>query len=172
MIVTIEDSAPRVAPDAWVHSSAYVIGDVELGAQASVWFHSVVRGDVNRVRIGSRTNVQDLSVIHVTHEDWPTIIGDRVTIGHRAMLHGCTIADDVLIGIGAILLDGVEIGTESLVGAGSLVVPRTKVPPRSLVLGSPAKVVRELRADEIEHIHESADNYVRYSERYRKAGIV
>ena len=171
MIVAIEDSAPRVAADAWVHASAYVIGDVELGAQSSVWFHSVIRGDVNHVRIGSRTNVQDLSVIHVTHDEWPTIIGDRVTIGHRAMLHGCTIADDVLIGIGSILLDGVEVGTESLVGAGALVVPRTKIPPRSLVLGSPAKVVRTLRPEEIAHIHQSADNYVRYAARYRKAGI-
>ena len=171
MIARLGDSTPRIGRDVWVHASAHVIGDVEIGAESAVWFGSVVRGDVNHVRIGSRTNIQDLTVIHVTHDRWPTILGDRITIGHRVVLHGCTIADDVLIGIGAILLDGVEIGTESLVGAGSLVVPGTKIPPRSLALGSPAKVVRELRADEIAHIHDSADRYVGYAARYRTAGI-
>jgi carbonic anhydrase/acetyltransferase-like protein (isoleucine patch superfamily) len=171
VIVPIGGSEPRIAADVWVHASAYIIGDVEIGAESSVWFQSVVRGDVERVRIGRRTNLQDHVTIHVTHDRWPTILGDRVTIGHRAMLHGCTIADDVLVGIGAIVLDGVEIGSETLVGAGALVVPGTKIPPRSLALGSPAKVVRELRAEEIARIHESADLYVGYAARYRTAGI-
>jgi gamma-carbonic anhydrase len=171
MIVRIEDAEPELAEDVWVHESAYVIGDVAIGAESSIWFHCVVRGDIERVRIGRRTNVQDLSVIHVRHDGRPTILGDRVTVGHRVVLHGCTIADDVLVGIGAIVLDGVEIGTETLVGAGSLVTPFTKIPPRSLVLGSPAKVVRPLRDDEIAFIHESADNYVGYAARYRRVGL-
>jgi carbonic anhydrase/acetyltransferase-like protein (isoleucine patch superfamily) len=171
MILRIGEHTPRLADGVWVHDSAHVIGDVEIGAQSSVWFQCVIRADIHRVRIGKRTNVQDHTTIHVRHDLWPTILGDRVTIGHRVVLHGCTIADDVLVGIGAIVLDGVEIGSDTLVGAGALVVPGTKIPPRSLVLGSPAKVVRELRAEEIDRVHESADLYVGYAERYRAAGI-
>ncbi|MEA2625937.1 MAG: hypothetical protein QOD06_1982 [Candidatus Binatota bacterium] len=167
MILTHGGHVPRVSPDAYVQETARVIGDVEIGPESSVWFHAVLRADVERIRVGRATNLQDHVTVHVTHDRWPTILGDGVTVGHRAVLHGCTIADWSLIGIGAIVLDGAEIGTEVLVGAGALVVPGTIVPPRMLVLGSPAKVVRELRPDEIAHLHDSAANYVRYSASYR-----
>ena len=171
MIVRIDGQEPRLGADVWVHESAYVIGDVEIGAESSIWFQCVVRGDIERVRIGRRTNLQDLSMIHVRHDGWPTILGDRVTVGHRVVLHGCTIADDVLVGIGSIVLDGAEIGSDTLIGAGSLVTPGTKIPSRSLVLGSPAKVVRPLRDDEVAFIHDSAERYVGYAARYRRAGV-
>ncbi|MBI2964396.1 MAG: gamma carbonic anhydrase family protein [Deltaproteobacteria bacterium] len=171
MIIRYGNLAPKIAADAYVQSSAQVIGDVEIGAQSSVWFQAVIRGDVERVRIGRASNVQDHSTIHVTNERWPTILGDGVTVGHRVVLHGCTLGDYCLVGIGAIVLDGVEVGGEVLIGAGSVVVPGSKVPPRSLVLGSPAKVVRALRADEIERLHHSADLYVGYAQSYRGQGI-
>lgn len=151
---------------------AVVIGDVEIGPDASVWFNAVVRGDVERIRIGARTNVQDNATIHVTRDRWPAILGAGVTIAHGAVIHGCAIGDHALIGIGAVVLDGAEIGAECLVGAGALVVPGSKMPPGSCVFGSPAKVVRALRAEEIAHLHDSASNYVRYAREYRAAGIV
>ena len=171
MIVPFQGVSPRLAPDAYVHASAHVIGDVEIGAASSVWFQVVIRADVEKVRIGRGTNVQDHSTIHVTNERWPTILGDGVTIGHRVVLHGCTIADHALIGIGAIVLDGAEIGAETLVGAGALVAPGTKIPPRVLVIGSPAKPVRDLRPDEIQRLHHSADLYVGYARSYRAQGL-
>jgi carbonic anhydrase/acetyltransferase-like protein (isoleucine patch superfamily) len=171
VIVPFNGVSPRLAPDAYVHASAHVIGDVEIGAAASVWLQVVIRGDVERVRIGRRTNVQDHSTIHVRSARWPTILGDGVTIGHRVVLHGCTIADHALIGIGAIVLDGAEIGAEALVGAGALVAPGTKIPPRVLVIGSPAKPVRDLRPDEIQQLHHSADLYVGYAQSFRAQGI-
>ena len=171
MIAGYLGKEPRVAPSAWVQETARVIGDVELGEEASVWFYAVVRGDVERVRIGARSNVQDHSTIHVTKDRWPTIVGEGVTIGHRVVLHGCTVGDHALIGIGAVLLDGVEIGAEAMVGAGALVAPGTKIPPRMLALGAPAKPVRPLRPEELEHLHRSAENYVDYSRRYRDQGL-
>jgi len=171
MLIAHDGRTPKIASDAYVQESAHVIGDVEIGAASSVWFQTVIRGDVERVRIGRESNVQDHATIHVTNERWPTILGDGVTIGHRVVLHGCTIGDFVLVGIGAIVLDGVVVGDEVLIGAGSLVVPGTKVPPRSLVLGSPAKVVRELHPEEIAHLHHSAALYVGYAKDYRAQGI-
>jgi carbonic anhydrase/acetyltransferase-like protein (isoleucine patch superfamily) len=171
MIMAYKGMSPKVAADAYIQSTARVIGDVEIGPESSVWFYTVVRGDVERIRIGRATNLQDHVTIHVNHDRWPTLIGDRVTVGHRVVLHGCTIDDGALIGIGAIVLDGAEIGSEALIGAGSLVAPRTKLPPRTLALGSPAKVIRELRLDELERIHESAANYVEYARNYRAQGI-
>ncbi len=171
MIVPFNGITPRLDPDSYVHASAHVIGDVEIGAASSVWFQVVIRADVEKVRIGRSTNVQDHSTIHVRSERWPTILGDGVTIGHRVVLHGCTIADHALIGIGAILLDGAEIGTEALVGAGAVVAPGTKIPPRVLVLGSPAKPVRDLRPDEIAGLHHSANLYVGYAKSYRAQGL-
>ncbi|MGH7856983.1 MAG: gamma carbonic anhydrase family protein [Candidatus Binatia bacterium] len=171
MIHSYQGRTPRVSPDAYVQETARVIGEVEIGAEASVWFHAVIRGDVHRIRIGRASNVQDLCTIHVTRERWPTVLGEGVTVGHRVVLHGCTIGDFSLIGIGAVVLDGAEIAPEVLVGAGALVVPGTKIPSRTLVLGSPAKVVRELRADEIEYLHRSAANYVEYARSYREQGI-
>ncbi len=138
---------PTIEPTAYVDQSAQVIGDVHVGAESSVWMNVVIRGDVHWIRIGARTNVQDGTVVHVQGGTHPTTIGDEVTIGHGAIVHGCTIEDRCLIGMGAILLNGVRVGTESIVAAGSLVPEGFEVPPRSLVMGSPAKVRRSLSPD-------------------------
>jgi carbonic anhydrase/acetyltransferase-like protein (isoleucine patch superfamily) len=137
-----------------------VIGDVEIGAGSSVWFGGVVRGDVHRVRIGARTNLQDHCVVHVTRDRHPVSIGDEVTVGHRATVHGCTVRDGALIGIGAIVLDGAEVGEEALVAAGALVAPGVHIPARQLALGAPARPVRALRADEIAEQRARARDYV------------
>jgi carbonic anhydrase/acetyltransferase-like protein (isoleucine patch superfamily) len=171
MILRYGDMAPKLAADVYVHASAHVIGDVEIGPASSVWFQVVIRADVERVRVGRATNIQDHATIHVSNERWPTILGDGVTIGHRAVLHGCSVGDYALIGIGAIVLDGAEVGSEALVGAGALVAPGAKIPPRTLVLGSPAKPVRNLRPEEIEHLHRSAERYVGYAKSYRDQGL-
>lgn len=172
MILPFRGKAPVLAQEVYIAPDAVVIGDVELGPQASIWFHAVVRADVERIRIGACTNIQDNVTIHVTRDRWPTTLGVGVTIAHGAVLHGCTIGDHSLIGIRAVILDGAEIGTECLIGAGALVVPGTRIPPRSCVLGSPAKCVRTLRPEEIVHLHESADNYVAYAREYRVADLV
>src|SRR5437764_7814689 len=163
--------APRLAADTYVHASAHVIGDVEIGAESSIWPQVVIRADVERVRIGCATNIQDHSTIHVNHEHKPTIVGDGVTVGHRVVLHGCTIGDFALIGIGAIVLDGAVVGAEALVGAGSLVTPGTEIPPRTLALGSPAKPVRALTSQELERLHDTARRYVGYAKSYRDQGL-
>jgi len=162
MLRSYKGVLPRVAADAYVDESAQVIGDVEIGAESSVWMNVVIRGDVNHVRIGRRTNVQDGTVVHVMRETHPTTIRDEVTIGHAAIVHGCTIDDRVLIGMGAILLNGVEVGSDSIVAAGTLLTEGTKVPSRSLVMGSPGKVRRPLTDEEVASIRWYADNYVRY----------
>ncbi len=171
MVRSFEGRTPRIAPEAYVQATAEVIGDVEIGPGSSIWFHCVLRADVNRIRIGRDSNVQDLCAIHVTRDRWPTILGDGVTVGHRAVLHGCTVGDYALIGIGAVVLDGADVGPEALVGAGALVAPGTRIPPRTLALGSPAKVVRDLKAEELEHLHRSAANYVEYARSYRSHGF-
>jgi carbonic anhydrase/acetyltransferase-like protein (isoleucine patch superfamily) len=160
------DRRPVVHPTAFVHDSAHVIGDVELGADSSVWFGSVLRGDVNFIRVGRGTNIQDGAVIHVNRRGQPTILEEFVTVGHGARLHGCRIAAHCLIGIGAIVLDGVELGEECLVAAGSLVAPGTKVPPRSLVMGSPARVRREITDEDRDLIRRSAQNYIALKNEY------
>jgi carbonic anhydrase/acetyltransferase-like protein (isoleucine patch superfamily) len=162
---------PRIAPTAWLADDATVVGDVELGPGASLWFGVVVRGDVNSVRVGARSNIQDLSVVHVTGGTHPTVIGEDVTVGHRVVLHGCTVHDRCLIGIGSVVLDGAEIGPEAMVGAGALVPPGMKVPPRTLVVGTPAKVKRPLTDAEVAHLRDSAARYVEYAERYRVEGL-
>jgi carbonic anhydrase/acetyltransferase-like protein (isoleucine patch superfamily) len=153
---------PRVHPTAFIDDSAQVIGDVEIGEESSVWMAVVIRGDVHQIRIGRRSNIQDGTVIHVMNRTHPTTIGDDVTVGHGALLHGCTIEDRCLIGIGAILLNGAYIGSGSIVAAGTLVVEEMKVPPRSLVMGSPGKVKRPLTDAEGESIQALADRYVGY----------
>lgn len=160
MILPHHGTWPLIHETAFVAPSADVIGEVEVGAQSSIWFQCVVRGDVNTIRIGNRTNVQDHSVLHVTRRKSRLVIGDEVTIGHRATLHGCTIGNRVLIGMGAIVLDDAVIGDECIVGAGALVTKGTNIPPRSLVLGSPARVARALRPEELEYLSRSAENYV------------
>src|SRR5437660_9506240 len=147
---------PRVPPSVFIDDSAQVIGEVEIGEESSVWMCAVIRGDVNRIRIGRRSNVQDGTVVHVMKDTHPTLIGDNVTIGHAAVVHGCTIDDQCLIGMRAILLNGAHIGTQSIVAAGTLVVEGMKVPPRSLVMGSPGKVKRLLTQAEIASIQQYA----------------
>jgi gamma-carbonic anhydrase len=167
MIRAFEGIVPKIADSAYIEETAVIIGDVIIGEESSIWFNTVVRGDVHHIRIGDRTNVQDLCVVHVTHDTHPTVLGNDVTVGHHVVLHGCTIHDRVLIGMGAILMDGVVIGKDCIVGAGALVTERTIVPPNSLVLGSPAKVKRPLTEPELAWIRESAANYIRYARRYR-----
>lgn len=157
---------PKLNATVFIEDSAQVIGDVELGENSSVWFNAVVRGDVHYIRIGSRTNVQDNCTLHVTKDTYPLIIGDDVTIGHNVVLHGCTVKDRCLIGMGAIVLDNAVIGEDSMVGAGALVTEGMQVPPGSLVLGIPAKVVRELKPEEKARILKSAQNYIEYSSNY------
>jgi carbonic anhydrase/acetyltransferase-like protein (isoleucine patch superfamily) len=171
MLLPFNGTAPQIDPTAYVQSSARVIGDVHLGAHASIWFQTVVRADVHHIRIGSRSNIQDSSTIHVTSGVWPTIVGDDVTVGHGVILHGCTIGNRCLVGIGAIVLDGCVIGDECLIGAGALLTPGTKIAAGHLVLGSPAKVVRKLKPAEREHIRQSAQNYVERAMQYRQQAI-
>jgi len=153
---------PTVHASAFVDMSAQVIGDVHLGAESSIWMNVVVRGDVNYIRIGDRSNIQDLTCIHVMRETHPTIIGNDVTVGHSAVVHGCTIEDRCLIGMGAVLLNGCHIGTGSIVAAGAVVPEGMVIPPGSMVMGVPAKVRRALTSDEEASITWYADNYVRY----------
>jgi len=173
MILSFEGDTPKIKKSVFIAPSADIIGDVKIGKDSAVWFGCVVRGDVHKIRIGKRTNIQDLSMIHVTHytkEDKsdgnPTIIGDDVTVGHRVMLHGCEIEDACLIGMSATILDGAVIGKESIVGAGSLVTKNKKFPPRSLIMGSPAQAIRELDDDEVAFLYKSAKNYVEFKQRY------
>ena len=166
MIRAFQGVLPVIPRSAYVEDTAVVIGDVVMGEDCSVWFHAVVRGDVNSIRIGDRTNVQDLCMLHVTHDTHPLVIGSDVTIGHHVVLHGCTIKNRVLIGMGAIIMDGAVIGEDCIVGAGALVTENTIVPPRSLILGSPAKVKRPASQQELAWIKESAQNYVKYAQQY------
>ncbi len=166
MLVAHRKRIPEVADSAYIQQSAAVIGDVKIGKESSVWFNVVIRGDVNYIRIGNRTNVQDGSVIHVTHDTHPTLIGDDVTIGHNVTLHGCTIENRCLIGMGAVVLDGVVIGEDSMVAAGAVVAPGTRVPPRSLAIGAPARVKRSLSDQEVAHLKQAALNYLGYMQDY------
>jgi carbonic anhydrase/acetyltransferase-like protein (isoleucine patch superfamily) len=174
ILLPFEGVKPNIDHSAWVAPGATVIGDVSLGAESSIWFGTVIRGDVHRIRIGARTSIQDLSMVHVTHykkadksDGSPTIIGDDVTVGHRVMLHGCTIENACLIGMSATILDDAVIGRESIVGAGALVTKGKVFPPRSLIIGSPAKAVRELTDDEVNELYASAKRYVGFMEKYR-----
>jgi len=160
---------PQIHPTAYVDPSAQVIGDVLLGAEASIWCNCTVRGDIHYIRIGDRSNVQDSSVIHVRNGSHPTILEEEVTVGHSVTLHGCYVERGCLIGIGSILLDDVRIGEKSLVAAGSLVSPGTIIPPRSLVMGFPARVKRQLSDAEAEGLEVFWKNYVEYTHEYRAA---
>jgi len=159
---------PQIHPSAYVDISAQVIGDVQLGEEASIWCNCTVRGDIHFIKLGDRSNVQDNSVIHVRNGTHPTILEQEVTVGHSVTLHGCYVERGCLIGIGAVLLDDVRIGADSLVAAGSLVSPGTVIPPRSLVMGFPAKVKRELTDDEVQGLEVYWKNYVQYTREYRQ----
>jgi carbonic anhydrase/acetyltransferase-like protein (isoleucine patch superfamily) len=167
-ILSFKDQTPRVHPSSFIANSAEVIGDVEIGEDSSVWFGSVVRGDVNYIRIGARTNIQDGTIIHVNSVTHPTVLEDEITVGHRVTLHGCNVASGCLIGIGAILLDGVRVGRNSLVAAGSLLTPKTEIAPNSLVMGSPARVKRTLTDEEIANLSRNWKNYVDLIKSYRR----
>ena len=158
---------PQIHPTAYVEPSAQVIGDVHLGEQASIWCNCTVRGDIHYIRIGDRSNVQDNSVIHVHQGSHPTILEEEVTVGHSATLHGCYVEQGCLIGIGSILLDDVRVGERSLVAAGSLVSPGTIIPPRSLVMGFPARVKRPLTDEEVAKLENFWKNYVGLAREYR-----
>lgn len=163
------DRLPRLGARAFLAPSAELAGAIEVGDDSSFWFHTAARGDVNWIRVGARTNVQDGTVLHVTHERFPLAIGDDVVIGHSCMLHGCTVEDGCLVGIGARVLDGAVIETGAQVGAGALVPPGMRVPSGSLALGVPARLVRELSAGEREEIREIARRYVGVKDRYLAA---
>jgi len=173
MILKFKKWFPKISKKAWVAPSADIIGNVKIGADSSVWFGVVIRGDVHKIRIGKRTSIQDLSMIHVTHykkEDMSdgnsTIIGDDVTVGHKVMLHGCTIENGCLIGMSATILDGAVIGEGSIVGAHSLVTSNKVFPPHSLIMGSPAKVVKTLSEEEVANLIAHAGRYVKFKEEY------
>lgn len=170
MLMAYKGTRPVIHETVFIVDSAIVIGDVEIGEHSSIWFNAVVRGDVNYIRIGARTNVQDNSSLHVTNGTHPLIIGSEVTIGHSVTLHGCTVKDRCLIGMGAILLDGSVIGEDSVIGAGALVKEGMKVPPRSLVVGLPGRVARELSPEEVARIKKSAANYIEYARDYTEQG--
>ncbi len=171
MILPFQSHRPLVHPEAWVAPNATVIGDVELGEGASVWFGAVVRGDGHAIRIGRGTNIQDNAIVHVTTGLHGTTIGDHVTVGHAATLHGCEVGHGALIGMGAIVLDGAVIGEEAMVGAGALVTPGTVIPPRVLAVGSPARVQRPLTDDELALLRYSGPHYVELARAYRDGGV-
>ncbi|HEY7791860.1 MAG TPA: gamma carbonic anhydrase family protein [Vicinamibacterales bacterium] len=160
MLRSYRSILPRVHPTAFVDQSAQVIGDVEIGEESSVWMCVVIRGDVHRIRIGRRSNVQDGTVVHVMKDTHATTIGDEVTIGHGAIVHGCTIEDLCLVGMGAVILNGAEIGRGSIVAAGTLIVEGAKIPPQSLVMGTPGKVRRTLGDADLAEIRLYSDRYV------------
>ena len=163
MIRNFQEKQPKIHDGVFVAENAIVIGDVEIGKNSSVWYGCILRGDVNYIRIGERTNIQDASVIHVSKNTHPTVLEDEITVGHRVTLHGCYVESNCLIGINSVILDGARIGRNSLVAAGSLVTPNTQIPEGSLVMGSPAKVKRALTADEIKDLEKFWRNYVEYS---------
>ena len=150
---------PKVDPTVFITENAMVVGDVEIGPGTSIWFHCVIRGDMNYIRIGSNCSIQDACILHVDKDLHPLLIGDGVVLGHRVVVHGCKIGKGSLIGIGAIVLNGAVIGEESIVGAGSVVTPNTVIPPRTLALGSPAKPVRPLTEKDLQMIRDTLQNY-------------
>ena len=167
LLLPFADRVPVVDPDAYLAERTTVIGDVEIGAGSSIWFGTVIRGDMEPIRIGRDTSIQDNSVVHITGGVAGTTVGDRVTVGHRVILHACTVEDDCLIGMGAIILDNARIGRGSVIGAGALVTPGTQIPPGSFVLGAPAKVRRPVDDRERGWIASSAAHYVELARTYR-----
>jgi len=157
---------PKIGKRVFLAETAAIIGDVEIGDDSSIWYGTVVRGDVFHIRIGARTNIQDNCTIHVTNGRWPTVIAADVSIGHGVIAHGCRIGPHCLIGMGARILDDAEIGEECLIGAGALITEGSRIPPRSLVLGMPAKVRRQLTPEEVARVRQNATNYVKYKEIY------
>ena len=167
MIRSFKNITPVVDVSAYVDESAQVIGDVHIGAESSVWMNVVIRGDVNQIRIGKRTNIQDLTLLHGMTGTHPTVIGDEVTVGHTAIIHGATVEDRVLVGMGAVLLNGVHVASDCVIAAGTLLTEDTRIPARSLVMGRPGKIKRALTDMEVAEIRWYADSYVRYRRDYQ-----
>jgi len=157
---------PKIHPTVFVVETAVIIGDVEIGEYSSIWFNAVVRGDVHYIRIGDRTNIQDLCMLHVTKDTHPLILGNDITVGHSVTLHGCTIKDRCLIGMGTTILDGAMVGEDCIIGAGALVTEGAVIPPGTLAIGMPAKPKRDLTEKEIARIRQSAQNYIDYARTY------
>ena len=168
-VYQLDDHTPQIAPSAWVADSAQVMGAVTMEADASVWFGATVRGDTEHITLGEGCNIQDGSVLHADHGQ-PLTVGKHVTVGHMVMLHGCTIGDESLIGIGAVVLNGAKIGRNCLVGAGSLVTEGKEFPDGSMIMGTPAKVVRQLTPEQIQGLRQSAKHYIENARRF-KAGL-
>ena len=168
MIVEIDGKRPGIDPTAFIADNAMIIGDVAIGPRANVWFHCIVRGDTNYIRIGSNCNIQDACVLHVVKDRYPVILEDDVVLGHRVVVHGCRIGRGSLIGIGAIVLDGAEIGEESIIGAGSVVSPKSIIPPRTLAMGAPARVVRSIDDTDISKIKGITEEYLELMESYKR----
>lgn len=172
MIRPFQGTVPRIAPSAFVAETAVIVGDVTIGDESSIWYNVVARGDVNFIRIGARSNIQDLSMLHVTHRKdpddpgAPLVIGDDVTVGHGVTLHGCTIENGAFIGMQALVMDKAVVGEGALVGARALVTEGTVIPPHTLWVGAPARYKRDLTPDELLWLKRSAENYVRYSREY------
>lgn len=168
MLYKYEDKYPQIADSAFVAPSADIIGDVIIDEDCSIWFGAVLRGDENCIKVGRGTNIQDNSTVHITADKYSTEIGEYVTIGHGAIVHACKVGNHCLIGMGAIILDGVEVGDYTIIGAGSMVTGGKKIPSGVLVVGSPAKVIRELTEDEKRNLEESAQNYISYSKKFKE----
>ncbi len=166
MICRYKDFIPNISDNAFVAPNATVIGDVVIEDDASIWFGAVLRGDIDKIRIGKNTSIQDNTVIHITGGKYPTIIGDNVIVGHGCILHGCTIKDNALIGMGAVVMDDVEIGKNSIVAAGAVVVPHTKIPDNSVVAGVPARVIREVKEGDLKEMERILGNYSRVAKNY------
>ena len=169
-IVPHHGVTPTLASDVFIADTARVIGDVHMGPGSSLWYGAVLRGDVFHIRLGARVNIQDMAMVHVTHDRFPTLIEDDVTVGHKAMLHGCTVKRGALIGMGAMVMDEAVIGEEALVAAGAVVTPGTLVEPRWLMVGSPARPRRELRPEELLRLRRSAEHYAALAQGYRDEG--
>jgi len=166
LIQSYLDKTPDIHETAFIAEGVHVVGDVVIGAHSSVWFGSVIRGDVHHIRIGERTNIQDLTVIHVNHDRGPTVVDDAVTVGHRAILHACHVKSGSLVGMGAVVLDDVVVGEQALVAAGAVVSPGTVIPARTLARGIPARVVRDLTDEELAHLAFSAETYCALKDDY------
>jgi carbonic anhydrase/acetyltransferase-like protein (isoleucine patch superfamily) len=168
MIVEFNGKRPKIDQTAFIADNAMIIGNVDIGPRANIWFHSIIRGDTNFIRIGSNCNIQDACVLHVVKDRYPVILEDDIVLGHRVVVHGCRIGRGSLIGIGAIVLDGAEIGEESIIGAGSVVSPKSIIPPRTLAMGTPARVVRSIDDTDISKIKGITEEYLELMETYKK----
>ncbi|MCC6274440.1 MAG: gamma carbonic anhydrase family protein [Leptospiraceae bacterium] len=170
MIYEFKGVRPNIHETAFIAPSAEVIGNVTVGKNSSIWFQTLVRGDVNYIKIGENVNIQDMSVVHVARDKFPTLIGDNVSIGHRAIIHGCILNNFSFVGMGATLMDGVELGEYAFVAAGTLIPPGKKIPPGVLVMGSPGKIIRDITDEDREIITRTAKNYSGYKDNYLREG--